>query len=73
VAAETADGPQWARRARDLFLDGYAADAGADPRDHGELLAALELDKALYEAVYEARNRPGWLRIPMAAIERLLP
>ena len=73
AAAETADGPQWARRARDLFLDGYAADAGADPRDHGELLAALELDKALYEAVYEARNRPGWLRIPMAAIERLLP
>lgn len=73
AAAGTADGEEWARRARGEFLTGYAADAGADPRDHGVLLAALELDKALYEALYEARNRPDWLRIPLAAIERLLP
>jgi predicted trehalose synthase len=72
-AAETAGGVEWAESAREEFLEGYTSDAGDDPRDHGDLLAALELDKALYEAVYEARNRPSWLRIPLAAIERLLP
>src|SRR5690606_30010718 len=62
----------WAARARDAFLDGYAAGAGRDPREDATLLAALELDKALYEAVYEARNRPEWLAIPVAGVRRLL-
>ncbi|SPT52774.1 Maltokinase [Actinomyces bovis] len=46
-----------------------AVPTGASPL----LLTALELDKALYEAVYEARNRPTWLGIPVAGLERLLP
>jgi len=61
----------WANRARTAFLEGYAAGAGRDPRDDGVLLDALELDKALYEVVYEARNRPSWLAIPTTAIARL--
>ncbi len=61
----------WVRVTQDAFLDGYAARAGEDPRALGPLLAAFELDKAMYEVVYEARNRPGWLGIPLAAVRRL--
>ena len=61
----------WVTSAQQAFLDGYAARAGADPRDLGALLAAFELDKAMYEVVYEARNRPGWVGIPLGAVQRL--
>ena len=36
------------------------------------LLAAYVADKAVYECVYEARNRPTWLAIPMAALSQIL-
>ncbi len=62
----------WAARARDGFLAGYDAGSGLHLLEHRALLDAFETDKALYEAVYEARNRPGWLAIPMNAIDRLL-
>jgi trehalose synthase-fused probable maltokinase len=61
----------WANRARTAFLQGYACSAGRDPREDVVLLDALELDKALYEVIYEARNRPTWLSIPTTAIARL--
>ena len=65
------DAGAWVAEAQQAFLDGYAQ-VGDDPRAHPELLAAHVLDKALYEVVYESRNRPTWLHIPTTAIDRTL-
>jgi len=62
----------WVTATQNAFLDGYAAQSGTDPRLLGALLTAFELDKAVYEVVYEARNRPTWLSIPLDAVQRLL-
>jgi predicted trehalose synthase len=63
---------EWALACRRAFLDGYIERSGRDVRAHRAVLDAFEIDKALYEAVYEARNRPAWLSIPRDAITRLV-
>ncbi|MFG2501280.1 maltokinase [Streptomyces sp. NPDC048441] len=63
--------PQWAQRCREAYCAGYAAEAAWDPREHAGLLRAYETDRAVYEALYEARHRPDWLPVPMASIARL--
>jgi maltokinase len=82
-AAETArsrgvDLPaSWEQEARSAFLGGYAGviDPSLLPQRGGErerLLAACELEKALYELRYELDNRPDWVHVPVAGILRLL-
>ncbi|MFB4267683.1 aminoglycoside phosphotransferase [Nonomuraea sp. GTA35] len=58
---------EWADRNRAAFLDGYTEGGGVISPADAALLRAFELSKAVYEVVYEARNRPSWISIPLAA------
>jgi maltokinase len=60
---------EWSMRNREAFVAAYAA-RGLTQAEQ-VLLTAFEADKAVYECVYEARNRPGWLSIPLSALARL--
>jgi predicted trehalose synthase len=69
--------PGWESDARRAFLDGYEAviDQSLLPppgQARDALLAACELEKALYELRYELDNRPDWVHVPLAGIESLL-
>jgi len=69
----TSDGwaAAWEAEARAAFLEGYravAADAPFVPvgaEAFARAVAAFELEKAAYEIVYEANNRPDWISIPL--------
>ncbi len=67
----------WEMRNRQAFLRGYMRAAGdggilpADPEGMATVLAAFELEKAVYELGYERAHRPDWIHIPLAALRRL--
>ncbi|MFF3496106.1 maltokinase [Streptomyces sp. NPDC002795] len=61
----------WSLSCRAAYCTGYAEVAGTDPRTSPVLLRAYETDKAVYEALYEARHRPDWLHVPLTALKRL--
>ncbi|ABK52450.1 aminoglycoside phosphotransferase [Acidothermus cellulolyticus 11B] len=63
---------EWSARNRAAFCIGYAKVADHDPREEDAVLRAFEVDKAVYETMYEMKNRPDWVGIPLGALERLL-
>ena len=74
-AAASAPTPAgWESRARAAFLEGYRAAAGpapflpVDDQAFTRALAVLEVEKAAYEVVYEANNRPDWVAIPVRGL-----
>jgi maltose alpha-D-glucosyltransferase/alpha-amylase len=82
-ASHSAGGPdaakrlaRWERVARQAFLEEYrralrTSPVPLAPEDDGAFnraLSAWELDKALYEIAYEARNRPDWLELPLRSL-----
>lgn len=70
---DTLAGPAraWAQLNRDAFSAGYEHSGGVAPEKHQVILRAFEYDKAVYEVLYEARNRPTWLRVPLDSIAAL--
>ncbi|MBO0844831.1 MAG: hypothetical protein J2P22_05380 [Nocardioides sp.] len=60
---------EWSARNQAAFLEAYAQRQLSG--DEQTLLAAYVADKAVYECVYEARNRPSWLSIPLAAVSQV--
>ena len=67
---------EWEPAARAAFLAGYREGTGDAPflpraADAFEaVVAVFEVEKAAYEIVYEANNRPDWIEIPVAGLVR---
>jgi maltokinase len=67
----------WEEEARVQFLDGYLETVDPTLLPSGSLaierlLTVYELEKSVYELRYELDNRPDWVRIPVAGIQRLI-
>ncbi|OYO14327.1 phosphotransferase [Enemella evansiae] len=61
---------RWVQQSSDAFLRGYTAGRALTDAEH-TVVAAYQADKAVYEVVYEARNRPDWLPIPLTELGAL--
>ncbi|MGH9114351.1 MAG: maltokinase N-terminal cap-like domain-containing protein [Acidimicrobiales bacterium] len=84
TAQPTADLPHleelagaWEGHNRGAFLEGYRSVEAVErllpgPAAIPAVLAAYELDKALYELDYELRYRPEWVGIPLDALSTLI-
>jgi maltokinase len=69
---------EWEEALRSAFLDEYLATLNAGdlilippaPADVETALTALELEKAIYECIYEMATRPDWLPLPLSRLVR---
>jgi maltose alpha-D-glucosyltransferase/alpha-amylase len=57
-------------RATESFLNGYQEAVAPDERSAftAPLLDLFLIEKAAYEVVYEAANRPGWIDVPLRGL-----
>jgi len=67
----------WEEQARARFLEGYLVTVDQTLLPSGQaaierMLSVFELEKAVYELRYELDNRPEWIGIPVAGIQRLI-
>jgi maltose alpha-D-glucosyltransferase/alpha-amylase len=66
----------WEAEAEREFLAGYRASVSGAPfvpgavEDFARVVAVFEVEKAAYEVVYEAGNRPDWMPIPRRGLAR---
>ena len=77
ASAAVAAAENWGRLVQELFLAAYIEAVVGSPvwpgnGDARRLLDLFLLEKALYEVVYEATNRPRWLEVPLSGLARLL-
>ncbi|MES1246200.1 MAG: phosphotransferase [Actinomycetota bacterium] len=68
---------EWEQQARSEFLEGYLSTVDHTLLPSGQaaidrILAVYELEKSVYELRYELDNRPDWVSIPVAGIQRLI-
>ena len=65
-------------QARQAFIEGYGkatvdmAHAWKDKEGERAALELFTLEKAAYEVIYEAENRPNWLAVPLQGLRGLL-
>lgn len=77
ASAQATFDDDWVTRHTNAFISGYsgatidATQAAKLAPEDQLLLDAYVADKAIYEAIYESRNRPGWVDIPMSALRRI--
>lgn len=69
VAQRAYRAAEWAERNSEHFLRAYAD--GEPSEQQRVLLDAYGADKVVYETVYETRNRPAWVDIPLGALARM--
>jgi maltose alpha-D-glucosyltransferase/alpha-amylase len=77
LSAATKAAQAWRRLTEDAFLRAYVETirgVASWPGEDGakRLLDLFLLEKALYEVVYEASNRPRWLSVPLSGLTRIL-
>ncbi len=75
----SAQGDAWAQANRDAFWQAYVARIGNSsrvlPRGDSAMVVrrAFEVQKAVYEVLYELGHRPEWVNIPLRFLLRLRP
>jgi trehalose synthase-fused probable maltokinase len=78
--ARQVDLTAWEQRQRQRFLDGYLSRVRSERPDllpagdaaTARAIEAWEVDKALYEVLYELSSRPSWLWLPLTSLARIL-